>query len=171
VHGRRADRTRISRGEEWRNSRSAAIPMGWDGLPVKPSAQPTLVRTQHLPPPAKTARELGIPRPGAPWCVVSSSVVIGQETSPHHAGYGHIADGIGAGGAVRRTACWVRVANHWQQELDCRDATLWSGPDQGRSWACRSFAVSDLVPLVADAGARQPGPALLTTLHASAGMQ
>ena len=26
---------------------------------VKPPAQPTLVRTQHLPPPAKTARELG----------------------------------------------------------------------------------------------------------------
>ena len=26
-----------------------AIPMGWDGLTVKPSAKPTLVRTQHLP--------------------------------------------------------------------------------------------------------------------------
>jgi hypothetical protein len=28
---------------------------------VKPSAKPTLVRTQHLPPPAKIARELGFP--------------------------------------------------------------------------------------------------------------
>ena len=49
------DRTRLSRGEEWRIRRSAGIPMGRDGLPVKPSAQPTLVRTQHLPPPAKTS--------------------------------------------------------------------------------------------------------------------
>ena len=38
-----------------------AIPMGRDGLTVKPSAKPTLVRTQHLPPPAKTATGLGIP--------------------------------------------------------------------------------------------------------------
>src|SRR5260370_38671295 len=29
-----------------------------DESTVKPSAQPTLVRTQHLPPPAKTARSL-----------------------------------------------------------------------------------------------------------------
>jgi hypothetical protein len=29
--------------------RSVGIPMGGDGLAVKPSAQPTLVRTQHLP--------------------------------------------------------------------------------------------------------------------------
>ena len=35
--------------------------MGRDGLTVKPSAKPTLVRTQHLPPPAKTATGLGIP--------------------------------------------------------------------------------------------------------------
>jgi len=32
---------------------------GASRLPVKPSAQPTLVRTQHLPPPAKTAHGLG----------------------------------------------------------------------------------------------------------------
>src|SRR5262249_25117997 len=103
-------------------------------------------------------------------CVVSSSVIAGQGTSLHHVGYGHIADGFGAGGAVHRTACWVRVAKHWQQELDCRDVTLRSGPARGRSWASRSLAMSDPVLLVADAGARQPGPALLTTLHASAGM-
>src|SRR5487761_1306377 len=35
------------------------MPMHGNGLAVKPSAKPTLVRTQHLPPPAKTARELG----------------------------------------------------------------------------------------------------------------
>jgi len=41
---------------------------------VKPSAQPTLVRTQHLPPPAKTARWLRKRGPAGrffsvPWCV------------------------------------------------------------------------------------------------------
>ena len=35
--------------------------MGRDRLTVKPSANPTLVRTQHLPLPAETARQLGIP--------------------------------------------------------------------------------------------------------------
>ena len=63
------------------NSRSAAIPMGRDRLAVKPSAKPTLVRTQHLPPAkpqlrsstrtirdAESARS-GPPRvrPGPPW--------------------------------------------------------------------------------------------------------
>ena len=87
--------------------------MGGDGLPVKPSAQPTMVRTHHLPPPAKTARGLGFPPPRGPSCLVSSCVIPSQETSPHHGGYGHIADGIGARGAVHRTACsgfrWLTV--------------------------------------------------------------
>jgi hypothetical protein len=42
-------------------TRSAAIPMCGVKRSVKPSAKPTLVRTQHLPLPAETARELGIP--------------------------------------------------------------------------------------------------------------
>ena len=46
---------------EWRIRRSAAIPMGGNERSVKPSAQPTLVRTQHLPPPAEIARELDFP--------------------------------------------------------------------------------------------------------------
>jgi len=74
---------------------------------VKPSAQPTLVRTQHLPPPAKTARERGILRSRGPSCVVSSSVIVGQETALGHESCGHIADGYGAEGAVHRTACSV----------------------------------------------------------------
>jgi hypothetical protein len=48
-HGRHTDRTRYSHGGKWRNGRSVAIPMGLDRLTVKPSAKPTLVRTQHLP--------------------------------------------------------------------------------------------------------------------------
>jgi hypothetical protein len=35
-YGRHTDRTRYSRGEKWRNGRSAAIPMGRDRLTVKP---------------------------------------------------------------------------------------------------------------------------------------
>src|SRR5262249_21971526 len=74
--------------------------------PVKPSAQPTQVRTLDLPPLAETARDRGILWARGPSSVVSSSVIVGQETPLHHAGYGHIADGSGAEGAVHRTACW-----------------------------------------------------------------
>jgi hypothetical protein len=38
---------------------------------VKPPAQPTLVRTEHLPPPAKTASKLGVPRLRGPPCLAS----------------------------------------------------------------------------------------------------
>src|SRR6266567_2954536 len=90
---------------------TAGCPSGQRERSVKPSAQPTLVRTQHLPPPAKTARELGIVRPRGPSCDVPSCVIGGQETSSCRAGYGHIADGIRAGGAVHRTACsWISLA-------------------------------------------------------------
>src|SRR6266702_147511 len=37
-------------------ARSAAIPVGREKRSVKPSAQPTMVRIHHLPPPAETAR-------------------------------------------------------------------------------------------------------------------
>jgi hypothetical protein len=49
IHGRGADGMRVSRGGEWRDSRSAAILMGRNGRSVKPSVQPTQVRTLHLP--------------------------------------------------------------------------------------------------------------------------
>src|SRR5215470_17629076 len=87
----------------WR--REAGCPSGQRERSVKPSAQPTQVRTLDLPPPAKTARDRGILRVRGPSCFVSSSVIVGQQTPLHHAGYGHIADGSGAGGAVHRTAC------------------------------------------------------------------
>jgi len=79
---------------------------------VKPSAQPTLVRTQHLPPPAQTARDRGILPLLRPSCVVSSCVIVGQQTSLCGSGYGHMADGFGAGGAVHRTACFLGRGSH-----------------------------------------------------------
>jgi hypothetical protein len=47
-----------------------AIPMGGNERSVKPSAQPTLVRTQHLPPPAKTTPDLLVSGRGliVSWC-------------------------------------------------------------------------------------------------------
>ena len=45
-----------------RISRLAAIPMGEVGQSARPSVSPTLVRTQHLPLPAETARGLGFAR-------------------------------------------------------------------------------------------------------------
>jgi hypothetical protein len=54
-HGHIADRVGYSRAGRGSLTRSLAIPMGWAKRSVKPSAQPTLVRTQHLPPPVKTA--------------------------------------------------------------------------------------------------------------------
>jgi hypothetical protein len=54
---------------------------GGDGLAVKPSAQPTMVRTHHLPPPAETARDLPRRRIRGPFAFshpVSSAVIEGH---------------------------------------------------------------------------------------------
>jgi hypothetical protein len=115
---------RVSRGGEWRNSRSAAIPMGRNGRSVKPSAQPTLVRTQHLPPPAETARDPGFLRVRGPLCVVSSCVIAGQQTSLRGSGYGHMADGFRPGGAVHRTACFWISTTH--RPLQAREDHWWA---------------------------------------------
>ncbi len=85
-------------------ARSAAIPMGAEKRSVKPSAKPTLVRTQHLPPPAETARGLGIPGPAGLLSLVPSCLTMCRCAPLHSSGYGHMADGIRAGGAVHRTA-------------------------------------------------------------------
>src|ERR1022692_4884924 len=103
-YGRHTDRTRLSCGEEWGNCRSAAIPMGRNERPVKPSAKPTLVRTQHLLPPAKTARGLGIPGLAGRLAVVPPCLTMCRCELLHSSGYGHIADRIRPEQAVHRTA-------------------------------------------------------------------
>ena len=97
AHGHMTDRTGREGRYQPESRRSGGIWALWVKRSVKPSAQPTLVRTQHLPPPAEMARELGFPRLRGPSCVVSSCVITGQETPPCGSGYGHMADGIGAG--------------------------------------------------------------------------
>ena len=82
---------------EWRYSRSAAIPMGRNGRSVKPSAKPTLVRTQHLPPPAEMARELGIPGLAGHLALVPPCFMMCRCEPLRSSGYGHMADGIGPG--------------------------------------------------------------------------
>ena len=74
---------------------------------VKPSAQPTLVRTQHLPPPAKTARSLRKRGPAGRFLLVPPCVIVCRCRSSRSDRYGHIADSVRAEGAVRGTACFA----------------------------------------------------------------
>jgi hypothetical protein len=74
-------------------------------ISVKSSAKPTLVRTQHLPPPAETARGLGIPGLAGRLAPVPLCVMMCRREPLHSSGYGHIADGIRPEQAVHRTAC------------------------------------------------------------------
>jgi hypothetical protein len=71
---------------------------------VKPSAQPTLVRTQHLPPPAKTAPWLRERRPAGRFLLVTPRIRLCHRGSMRGSGYEHIADSVRAKLAVRITA-------------------------------------------------------------------
>jgi len=51
------------------NQQDVGVRPATPGCPVKPSAQPTLVRIQHPPPPAQTARDLWLSRSRAVWSV------------------------------------------------------------------------------------------------------
>ena len=80
---------------------------GPDRLTVKPSAKPTLVRTQHLPLPAETARELGIPGVAGLLCLVPLCFMMCRCEPLCSSGYGHMADGFRGELAVHRTACFA----------------------------------------------------------------
>src|ERR1039458_9175657 len=86
--------------------------MGRNGRSVKPSAKPTLVRTQHLPPPAKIARELGFPGLAGLLVIVPPCFVMCRCEPLRSSGYGHMADGIRPEPAVHRTACSTVVMVH-----------------------------------------------------------
>lgn len=57
-HGHVADRTRYLRDRQRSLASSAAIPVGGPKRSVRPSAQPAVVRTHHLPPQHETAPDL-----------------------------------------------------------------------------------------------------------------
>ena len=83
---------------------TAGCPSGQRERSVKPSAQPTLVRTQHLPPPAKTARWLRKRGPAGRFLLVTPCIRVCHRGSMRSSGYGHIADSVRAKRAVRITA-------------------------------------------------------------------
>ena len=137
VPGTRRPRTHSGRRGPGNKPRTAStlvsgISLGQERRAVKPSAQPTLVRTQHLPPPAETARGLGIPgfagRPGlVPLCVMMCRCA-----PPHGSGYGHMADGIRPEQAVRQTA--------GSADFEVWSASVKGSPDPGRSLVVAGLA-------------------------------
>jgi hypothetical protein len=71
---------------------------------VKPSAQPTLVRTQHLPHPGETAPGLRKRGPVGRFLLVTPCIRVCHRRSMRSSGYGHMADSVQAERAVRITA-------------------------------------------------------------------
>jgi len=74
---------------------------------VKPSAQPTLVRTQHLPPPAKTARWLRKRSPGGRFLLVMACVRVCHYRSMWRSGCVHMVYSGWPEGVVHITARFV----------------------------------------------------------------
>jgi uncharacterized protein (DUF2249 family) len=86
----------------------------WKMPPARPDRiiEPHRVRTQHLPPPTDTARELGFPGLAGLLLVVPLCFMVCRCEPLRSSGYGHMADGIGAEQAVHRTACPSVPARH-----------------------------------------------------------
>jgi hypothetical protein len=98
--GRRRPQTCLAARIRW----SARLTRVEGERPVKPSAQPTLVRTQHLPLPAKTASVLRKRDPAGRFLLVALCTMVCHRVSMHSNGYGHIADSVRSERAVRITA-------------------------------------------------------------------
>ena len=86
------------------NALVAGVRLEEERRAVKPSAQPTLVRTQHLPPPAKTARTLRKRGPAGRFLLVTPCIRVRHCGSMHGSVHVHIADSVRAERAVRITA-------------------------------------------------------------------
>jgi hypothetical protein len=83
---------------------TAGCPSGQRERSVKPSAQPTLVRTQHLPPPAKTARWLRKRDPAGRFLLVTSCISACHYGSMRGSVRVHMVYSVRAKLAVRITA-------------------------------------------------------------------
>jgi len=110
AHGRSADGGGRGRSLERRMRWSAACVLGEGERSVKPSAQPTLVRTKHLPPPAKTARLLRILALAGRFLLVTPCIKVCHCASIRCSVHGRIADGVRAGRAVGDTVGFPRTA-------------------------------------------------------------
>jgi hypothetical protein len=112
------------------------------GRSVKPSAQPTLVRTQHLPPPAKTARLLRILALAGRFYSVPVCVTLERCRSSYCAVHGRIADGRpgckdGRCANLRRSVCTVAAVGVHRRRFHGRPRTAalaaFSGGGERRS--------------------------------------
>jgi hypothetical protein len=83
---------------------TAGCPSGQRERSVKPSAQPTLVRTQHLPPPAKTARLLRKRGQAGRPLLVTICISVCHCGSMHGSVHVHMVYSVRAKLAVRITA-------------------------------------------------------------------
>ena len=104
AHGHIADSVSVSNAMPHHLRRSEAIWRCRQERTVKPSAQPTLVRTQHLPPPAEMAPWLRKRGPAGRFLLVAPCIRVCHRGSMHSSGYGQIADSVRAERAVRITA-------------------------------------------------------------------
>ncbi len=95
------------RRAEWHTTSSTQVNSyvkGRQERTVKPSAQPTLVRTQHLPPPAKTARWLRKRGPAGRFLLVTPCIRVRHYGSMHGSVRVHMVYSVRAKLAVRITA-------------------------------------------------------------------
>ena len=98
--GRRRPQTCLAARIRW----SARLTRVEGERSVKPSAQPTLVRTQHLPPPAKTARWLRKRGPAGRFLLVTPCVKVRHYGSRRGSVHVHMVYSVRAKLAVRITA-------------------------------------------------------------------
>jgi hypothetical protein len=104
--GRRRPQTCLAARIRW----SARLTRVEGERSVKPSAQPTLVRTLHLPPPAETAPWLRKRARGAVFVLVTSRIRVCHCASRCRGVHGRIADVVRAGCAVGDTDGFPRTA-------------------------------------------------------------
>ena len=90
---------------------TAGCPSGQRERSVKPSAQPTLVRTQHLPHPGETARSLHKRGPAGRFLLVTACIRVCHYGSMHGSVHVHMVYSVRAktSGAYNRSLCRIRA--------------------------------------------------------------
>jgi len=129
AHGRMTDRTGREGQYQLESRRSGGIWPLRVKRSVKPSAQPTLVRTQDLPPPAKTAPGLRKRDPAGRFLLVTPCIRVRHCGSMRSSGYGPIADSVRAERAVRITARFADPRPFCPVTPGTRTARLTDVPD------------------------------------------
>jgi hypothetical protein len=113
--GNRCSRTHSGRRRPGPSPRTAnalvtGVRLGEERRAVKPSAQPTLVRTKHLPPPAKTAPWLRKRGPAGRFLLITLCISLRHYGSMHGSVRVHMVYSVRAELAVRITAPSAHLA-------------------------------------------------------------